>query len=398
MDDSNRRQQTVLIYLLAFVCAIGNPVVLPSLPFIMRDFGLSPLEMGLIISVFALPGIAVIPLYGVLSDRIGRRPLLLAGLTLCGAGSLLCYTAPGFSWLLAGRALQGLSLTPLEAMCNTLISDLYEGEERMRFVTKATAMQYFSIAVTPLMVSWLLSMGSWRLSLLAAAALCFGALLFCLPIRLPYRPSRSVSFGLYASHIKTILASPRVLSLFSVRFGAALILFGAIYPHISLLAEEKLLLPPQQGSLLFAVYAAGMFLGALFSPMAMRSLPPRLVGFLGGAQVAVSMLLLLFCSTVWQALPGLLFVGTGAGMLNACCAGHVSLSSTPDTRGSIMSAYSTIFRIGQFCAPLLFGLFYQQWSFSGVFGAGFFFALAVTFAAALSFAYAHRLEHSHTDI
>ena len=239
MKECSTRAQNTLIYLLAFVCAIGNPVVLPSLPFIMREFELSALETGLIISVYALPGIGVIPLYGVLSDRIGRRPLLLAGLALCGAGSLLCYAAPGFSWLLAGRALQGLSLTPLEAMCNTLISDLYEGEARMRFVTKATAMQYFSIAVTPLMVSWLLTLGSWRLSLLAAAALCFGALLFCLPMRLPYRPSRSVSLALYAAHIKSILASPRVLSLFSVRLGAALILFGAIYPHISLLAEEK---------------------------------------------------------------------------------------------------------------------------------------------------------------
>ena len=398
MKECSTRAQNTLIYLLAVVCAIGNPVVLPSLPFIMREFELSALETGLIISVYALPGIGVIPLYGVLSDRIGRRPLLLAGLALCGAGSLLCYAAPGFSWLLAGRALQGLSLTPLEAMCNTLISDLYEGEARMRFVTKATAMQYFSIAVTPLMVSWLLTLGSWRLSLLAAAALCFGALLFCLPMRLPYRPSRSVSLALYAAHIKSILASPRVLSLFSVRLGAALILFGAIYPHISLLAEEKLHLPPQQGSLLFAVYAAGMFFGALFSPMCMRALPPKVIGFAGGAQVAVSMLLLFFCSTAWEALPGLLLVGTGAGMLNACCAGHVSLTSTADTRGSIMSAYSTTFRIGQFCAPLLFGLFYQFWSFSGVFGAGTLLACVVTLAATLSFAYAHRLEHAHTDI
>lgn len=392
------KAQTALIYLLAFVCAIGNPVVLPSLPFIMREFSLSPLELGLIISVFALPGAAVIPLYGVLSDRIGRRPLIFAALALCCAGSLLCCMAHSFFWLLAGRAMQGLSLTPLEAMCNTLMSDIYEGEDRVRFIVKATAVQYFSIAVTPLAVSWLLFLGSWRYSLMAAAALCAGAFLFCLPIQLPYTPPRSITFGLYTAHIKAILVSPRVLSLFSVRIGTALVIFGAIYPHLSLLAEKKLLLPTQQGSLLFSLYAVGMFLGAIFAPLSMRRLSPKIIGLLGGAQITASMLLLLFCSGVWQAALGLLLVGTGTGMLNSCCAGHVSLASTPDTRGSLMSAYSTIFRIGQFAAPIFFGLIYQYWSFFGVFGIGALIALASALCAALSFAYAHKLEHLHTHI
>lgn len=398
MPLSGRRSQMFLIYLLAFVCAIGNPVVLPSLPFIMKDFQLSPIEMGMIISAYALPGVCIIPLYGVLSDRIGRRPLLISGLFLCGVGSLLCLAAPNFPLFLAGRMLQGLSITPLEAMCNTLISDLFDGEERMKHVTRATAMQYFSIAVTPLVVSWLLSCGSWRMGFIFAAALGFGALLLCLPVRICYRPSKSVDIRLYATHLRSLLISPRVLSLFSVRLGSSLVIFGAVYPHLSLLVSERLLLPPEQVGMLFSFYAAGMFLGALAAPWAMNIFTPRLIGFLGGAQLVLSMLLLLFASGLGETVPALILVGTGAGMLNASCAGHVSLAATPDTRGSIMSAYSTMFRLGQATAPLLFGLFYQFGSFNGVFGAGLAFSAAVTLTAALSFAYADRLEHQHTDI
>ena len=398
MKISGRRSLIVLIYLLAFVCAIGNPVAVPSLPFIMRDFQLSPIEMGLVISVFALPGVCVIPLYGVLIDRIGRRPMLLAGLFLCGTGSLLCYAAPSFSWLLVGRAMQGLSLTPLEAMCNTLISDLFEGEERMRVVTKATAMQYFSIALAPIIVTWLLSFGSWRLGFLFAVLLGFGALALSLPIKVPASPSKSVNIREYGSHLRSLLTSPRLLSLFSVRIGSALVIFGAVYPHLSLLVDKGLHLPPDRAGILFSLYAVGMFLGAMGTQWSMSRIAPRTIGLLGGLQLAVSMALLLFGNSMFSAAPALLLVGTGTGMLNSSCAGHVSLSTTPDTRGSIMSAYSTMFRLGQTIAPILFGLCYQMGSFNGVFGAGLATALLVTVAAPLSFAYADRLEHHHGEL
>lgn len=398
MKISSRRSLIVLIYLLAFVCAIGNPVAVPSLPFIVQDFQLSPIEMGLVISVFALPGVAVIPLYGVLSDRLGRRPMLLTGLFLCGAGSLICYAAPNFGWLLVGRALQGLSLTPLEAMCNTLISDLFDGEKRMRFVTRATAVQYFSIAITPVIVTWMLSFGSWRLGFLFAVILGFGGLALSLPIAVPDSPSKGVNIKEYGSHLRSLLTSPRLLSLFFVRIGSALVIFGAIYPHLSLLVDESLHLPPDRAAFLFSLYAVGMFLGAIGTQWTMSRLHARTIGLLGSLQISLSMALLLFGNSMLTAAPALLLVGTGTGMLNSACAGHVSLSSTPDTRGSIMSAYSTMFRLGQAVAPILFGLFYQMGSFNAVFGTGLAAALIITVVAPLAFAYADKLEHPHGEL
>ncbi|WP_295641288.1 MFS transporter [uncultured Mailhella sp.] len=394
MHLSGRRPLMALIYLLSFVSAIGNPVVLPSLPFIMQDFQLAPLEMGMIISVYALPGVFVIPLYGMLSDRLGRRPLLFAALFLCGAGSLLCWAAPSFFWLLVGRALQGLSITPLEAMSNTLVSDITQGRERLKLVTRVAAVQYFSIALTPVIVTWLLNLGSWRYGFLFAVALGFGSLLLCLPVEIPYRPSKSVGLRLYGRHLRELLSSSRVLSLFSVRLGSSLLIFGAVYPHLPLFVDEGLHLSPENTAMLFSLYAAGMFTGALLTQWCTARLAPRSIGFLGGAQLAVSMLLLLTATDLRQAAPALLLVGTGSGMLNSCCAGHVSLTATPDTRGSIMSAYSTMFRLGQAVAPLLFGLCYQAGSFNGLFGSGLALAVALTVAAVLSFAYADRMEHS----
>lgn len=398
MKTSGRRSLIFLIYMLAFICAIGNPVAVPSLPFIMRDFALTPIEMGMVISMFALPGVCIIPLYGVLSDRIGRRPMLLAELIICVAGSLICWAAPSFGWLLAGRALQGLSITPLEAMCNTLVSDLFQGEERMRFVTKATAMQYFSIAITPIIVTWILSFGTWRTGFLFAVILGAASLLFSLPIAVPQSPSRGVNIREYGSHLRTLLTSGRVLSLFSVRIGSALVIFGAVYPHLSLLVDKGYHLSPDHAGVLFSMYAVGMFVGAMSTQWGMRHLSARMIGLVGGLELCLSMTLLLLGSGLVEAVPALFLVGMGTGMLNSCCAGHVSLTATPDTRGSIMSAYSTMFRLGQTCAPIIFGLCYQYGSFNGVFGAGLITSLLVTLAAPLSFAYADLMEHRHGDL
>ncbi|MGN1038633.1 MAG: MFS transporter [Mailhella sp.] len=398
MNAFSRRQLIVLIYILAFVSAIGNPIVLPILPFIMQDFALTPLEMGMVISIYALPGVIIIPLYGVLSDRLGRRPLLLTALFLCSAGSLICWGAPNFFWLLAGRALQGLSITPLEAMGNTLGSDLFSGEDRMRFITKVTAVQYFSIAITPLIVSFLLSIGGWRMSFFYAVLLGGVSLILALPIKVPYQPSKGISLHEYSRHLRILLSSPRALSLFSVRMGSALIIFGAIYPHLSLFVEKILRTAPEDTAILFTLYAVGMFLGAMLAQWCMKHFSPRTTGFFGGMMLVASMLLLLFGSLFWYAAPALLLVGTGTGIINTCCTAHVSLVSTPDTRGSIMSAYSTIFRLGQAAAPLLFSFFYQIGSFDAVFGMGLMFAIALTTVAVVSFSYAAKLEHVHNDL
>lgn len=390
--NASYRGQIFLIYLLAFVCAIGNPIILPSLPFIMEEFSLSPIEMGLTISFYALPGIVIIPLYGLLSDRIGRRPMLLAGLFLCCTGSLLCYFAPSYAWMLAGRAMQGMSITPLEAMANTLISDIFTGEERMKHVTRATTMQYFSVAVVPVIVSWLLTCGGWRMGFAFAAVLSASALLACLPIRVTYRPSAGVDLRTYGSQLKSLLGSRRLLSLFSVRFASALVLFGAVYPHLSLLAGTRFSIAPEAVGALFSFYACGMFAGALVMPSLLKVLGQKQIGLTGGGLLVTSMLLFLAGASVWQLCTALFLTGFGSGMLNATCAGHVSLATTKDTRGSIMSVYSTIFRSGQAIAPLAFGLLYQTGSFGAVFGVGTAVAMYVTIGCCLSFSYAARLE------
>lgn len=393
MSFSSSRYQLFLVYAIAYVCAIGNPIVVPNLPFIMEEFQISAMEMGLVISVFALPGLVIIPIYGMLSDRIGRRPMLFLCLLCCILGSAICYYASSFFWLLIGRMLQGMSLTPLEALSNTLASDFFEGKERMTCIARCTMIDYLSVATTPLFVTGLTSWAGWRMGFAFSAILAFATLLLCLPARLPYIPSKNVSFGEYVRHLRQILTSFRVLSLFSVRMAVAFIIFGIVYPHFALLLSQRLGVPAEETGISFTGYAVGMFLGALFTPQSMRWFAARTLGILGGFLFCAALAILFFAQTSWQVFSALALIGIGGGMLTSCCVGHVSLASSPDTKGSTMSAYSAVFRLGQTIAPIFFGMVFHVGNFEGLFGVGFLIALFLTWASAFSFSYADRMEH-----
>ena len=143
---------TVLsIYALAYFASFGNPLVMPLLPFIAGEFSLSPMELGLMISMYALPGACIIPLFGVLEDRLGRRPILLGGMALCAVSSFMCFLSSDYGGLVFWRACQGLAVTPLEALYNTLVTDNFRGEERVRQMGRCASILYIGVATFPLL-------------------------------------------------------------------------------------------------------------------------------------------------------------------------------------------------------------------------------------------------------
>ena len=96
-----------LMPLLAACSALGpisTLLLIPALPAIRDEFGAPTAAVQAVISVFLLTFAIGIPLAGPLSDRYGRRPLVLGGLVLFIAGSALAAVAPTLQWLVAGRA------------------------------------------------------------------------------------------------------------------------------------------------------------------------------------------------------------------------------------------------------------------------------------------------------
>ena len=96
-----------ILFLIVFIDLVGFGLVIPLLPFYAERFGASPLQMTLLFAVYSLMSMLSAPLWGRLSDRVGRRPVLMASV----AAAALAYLWLGFAtqlWMVfAARAFAG---------------------------------------------------------------------------------------------------------------------------------------------------------------------------------------------------------------------------------------------------------------------------------------------------
>ena len=115
-----------------FLAALNQTIVATALPTIGRDFDDFE-NLPWVVTAFLLASTAVAPLYGKLSDIYGRRTMLLTGLGLFTAGSVMCALAPNMLLLSLGRAVQGIGGGGIMPLAQTVIADASTPRERGRY-------------------------------------------------------------------------------------------------------------------------------------------------------------------------------------------------------------------------------------------------------------------------
>ena len=168
---------TVLASSLAF---IDGSVVNVGLPSIARSFPSHAISLTWIVSGYLLTLSALLLLGGAAGDRFGHRRLLLMGVGLFVAASLLCSAAPDLTWLIAGRMLQGVGAAMLMPTSLAILGSSFEGEARGKAIGTWAAAGAAAGAIGPLVGGWLIDLAGWRAMFLlnvpvGAAALYFGA-------------------------------------------------------------------------------------------------------------------------------------------------------------------------------------------------------------------------------
>ena len=111
---------------------IAMTICLPSMQEWAAGFGTSQAAVQLTFSGYLLGYGGMQLVYGPLSDRIGRKPVLIAGLVIALAASVLALLAPSIPWLIAARVLQGVGCAASMVIGRALVQDFFEGSERTR--------------------------------------------------------------------------------------------------------------------------------------------------------------------------------------------------------------------------------------------------------------------------
>lgn len=159
----------LLLSLLLGIQPVTTDLYLPALPAITRGFGGSLGQAQLTLTGMLLAFGSSQMVWGPLSDRVGRRPVLLMGLglyTLSGVGALL---SASMEWLIAWRVLQGAAMGAAVMAGRAIVRDLYAPEQGARVLSKALSGLGLIAAFTAPVGGWLASTFGWRAALGALA-------------------------------------------------------------------------------------------------------------------------------------------------------------------------------------------------------------------------------------
>lgn len=143
--------------------ALGIDTMLPALPTIGQDLGAAQRDLPLIIVMFSAGfGMAQL-VHGPLSDRFGRRPVLIGSLALYVVMNLLCAVAGSLELLLVARVCGGLAIAATRVVTVALIRDCFVGRAMARVSSLAVMTFMIFPIIAPSIGQLILTMGSWRL-------------------------------------------------------------------------------------------------------------------------------------------------------------------------------------------------------------------------------------------
>lgn len=228
----SRTEFTVLIAMLFATVALSIDAMLPALPEIAATMSPdAPNRAQLVVTSFVL-GMGIGTLFaGPLSDRFGRRRMLLAGGALYALAALACWAAPSLEMLLIARVIQGIGAAGPRTVTLAIVRDLYSGREMARIVS--VAMSIFSLvpAVAPLMGQAVMGFGPWQgifLAFLVFSALTMGWFALRQPETLPVERRKPLHLAALWSATREVLSLPVVRLSIIVQALVSGMLFGVL--------------------------------------------------------------------------------------------------------------------------------------------------------------------------
>lgn len=267
---------TFLIGALAALPPLSIDLGLPALTLLQENLGASPTQAALTLSLF-LAGFGVSQLVmGPLSDRYGRRPIMLGGLSLYALGGLGCALAPSIEALLAFRLLEGIGAAGGTTLAMAVVRDVFDGQAGRIKMSQVSMVITIAPIIAPTLGGLLLLFGEWRFiyaMLAVAGVLLVLAVAFGLHETRPAVPGARLNLlGRYAA----VFHQRRTMGYILVNTLGS----GGLFAFIS--ASPMVLMGTLGVStftfgLLFAITSSGILMGSTANTfLARRGVPPRL--------------------------------------------------------------------------------------------------------------------------
>ena len=255
---------------------LSTVLYLPALPHMVEVFDTTQASVNMTLSMFFLFYSVGLLFWGPLSEKFGRKPILLSGLTIYVISSVFCGFSQYVEHLIAGRIIQALGGSAATVVATAIVKDLYSGREREKVMATIMSMAIIAPMIAPVLGALLLKYTSWRTIFFMLAAIGALAMLRGILFRetLPGKFTGSV-IGSWL-RLFVVLKNLGFSSLLLI-FSLAPIALMAFLASASYIYMDGFGLTEGQFSLFFAFNATCALVGPTFYMRMRRYIEPKLI-------------------------------------------------------------------------------------------------------------------------
>ncbi len=349
------------ILITVFIDMLGLGILIPVIPFVVREFSPSAFTVGLLSMSFAAFQFVATPILGRLSDQHGRRPLLLISLLGSAIGYVMFGMAGSLAMLFAARIIDGITGGNV-SIAQAYIADVTKPEDRSKTFGLLGAAFGLGFIVGPAIGGtaahfWGLSAPAFLAAGLAFSNTIFG--FFVLPETHPIDKRRKADVSARSLNpIGGIVRAMRHEHLGRIFVGIFVFncAFSGLQSNFSLFALVRFHWGPQQAALLFSLIG---IIGAITQAVIVRKLVQkfrdRSIAAVGLVLQTISYTLTAFVPKAWMLYPASAITSFGAGITTPTLTGIISNAVSETEQGVMMGTSQSVVALTRIVGPLWAG-------------------------------------------
>jgi DHA1 family tetracycline resistance protein-like MFS transporter len=378
-----RRKEFMTISVIVLTEILGWSLILPFLPYYALEFGASPIVVGLLISTFSVFQFISAPIIGKLSDRYGRKPLLIISQFSTFLGFMILGFANSLFMIFLSRVVDGLFGSNM-TLSNAYVTDITKGKERTKAFGYLGAIFGLGFFIGPAIGGFLALISYALPSFIAAGMSLITILLIVLFLEETVEVEKKVD--LKASDFFPMKDFFKGVRRKELRYMFAelfvyLTAFTIVTSTLALYVDAQLGLGPEQvGILLMIIGGVRIVFQLALLPKLINRFEERPLAVAGMLLVAASMFGLFFVNSIVPLYLGVGIFSVGAGLTRPMIISMISKKAGEKERGQVMGVADSLGSIARIISPLIGGYVIESF-YPGTLGllAGIVMVVAIGF-------------------
>jgi DHA1 family tetracycline resistance protein-like MFS transporter len=358
-DDFVFDKRLYIIFLISFTEVLGFSMVLPLIPYLGKELGLTLSQIGLIISLFSVCQLFASPITGKLSDHFGRKPLFILSQISTFVGFIFLGFATTVVLLIAARLIDGL-LGSNMTVSQAYISDITEPKHRTRVYSYSSGVFGAGLIFGPF-IGGILSTINYSVPMFFAAAITLisiALVILFLPETIPKKTEKiSLSFNdvIPVDNVKHFVRTHHIRSRLLMFFIYTMAFFLFI-SNLSLLGIAQFHITAEQVSF-YMVWIGLIRVGiqTVLIARILRFFGENRVLLIGVFSMIVSMVTLVFSTEYLFVFVPLVFLAFGTGVGRPILTSRLTNSVTQKETGAILGVNNALTSVAQIIAPIFGG-------------------------------------------